>query len=131
MLNSPKSGRSIYKEDIEKDDMPNSSRYHNRHLSDFLKELDITAGHSTGLYFTSPLDYRVRKVKGHPPLGWMDILRFQHKTKNSNRQDKSYMVYDAALLLFSKISALHHHHICSGLGNCRSYDKPQQLYQYI
>ena len=56
MLNSPKSGRSIYKEDIEKDDMPNSRRYHNRHLSDFLKELDITAGHSTGLYFTSPLD---------------------------------------------------------------------------
>lgn len=56
MLNSPKSGRSIYKEDIEKDDMPNSRRYHNRHLSDFLKELYITAGHSTGLYFTSPLD---------------------------------------------------------------------------
>lgn len=76
MLNSPKSGRSIYKEDIEKDGVPKSHRYRNRHQGDFLKGLDLTGGRSIGFQFyfavglqrkeserTSPLG-----VSGHPPF---------------------------------------------------------------
>lgn len=46
ILNSPNPGRSISKEDIEK---LKSRRYRNRRLGDFLKELDLTEGRSTGV----------------------------------------------------------------------------------
>ena len=71
MLNSPKSGRSIYKEDIEKDDMPNSRRYHNRHLSDFLKELDITRCRSIGYLFYFTIGLKSPKSEWTSPT-WVD-----------------------------------------------------------
>ena len=40
---------SIPKEDIERGDMLKSRRYRNRRLGDFLKELDLTEGRSTGV----------------------------------------------------------------------------------
>lgn len=46
ILNSPNPDRSISKEDIEK---LKSRRYRNRRLGDFLKELDLTEGRSTGV----------------------------------------------------------------------------------
>lgn len=49
ILNCPGSDRSISKEDIEKGDMLKSRRYRNRRLGDFLKELDLTEGRSTGV----------------------------------------------------------------------------------
>ena len=49
ILNSPGPDRSISKEDIEKGDMLKSRRYRNRRLGDFLKELDLTEGRSTGV----------------------------------------------------------------------------------
>ncbi len=48
-INCPGPDRSISKEDIEKGDMLKSRRYRNRRLGDFLKELDITEGRSTGV----------------------------------------------------------------------------------
>ena len=47
--NCPRPDRSISKEDIEKADMLKSRRYRNRRLGDFLKELDLTEGRSTGV----------------------------------------------------------------------------------
>lgn len=128
IFNCPKSGKSISKEDIEKDGVPKSHRYRNRHQGDFLKGLDLTGGHSIGFQFYFAIGLQRKESERTSPLWAGGYPPF---FINPNRQNKSYMVYDAALLLFSKISALHHHHICSGLGNCRSYDKPQQLYQYI
>ena len=49
ILNCPGPDRSISKEDIEKGDMLKSCRYRNRRLGDFLKELDLTEGRSTGV----------------------------------------------------------------------------------
>lgn len=42
-------GGGISKEDIKKGDMLKSRRYRNRRLGDFLKELDLTEGRSTGV----------------------------------------------------------------------------------
>ena len=49
ILNCPGPDRSISKEDIAKGDMLKSRRYRNRRLGDFLKELDLTEGRSTGV----------------------------------------------------------------------------------
>ena len=49
ILNCPGPDRSIPKEDIERGDMLKSRRYRNRRLGDFLKELDLTEGRSTGI----------------------------------------------------------------------------------
>ena len=49
ILNCPGPDRSISKEDIAKGDMVKSRRYRNRRLGDFLKELDLTEGRSTGV----------------------------------------------------------------------------------
>lgn len=49
ILNCPGPDRSISKEDIKKGDMLKSRRYRNRRLGDFLKELDLTEGRSTGV----------------------------------------------------------------------------------
>lgn len=49
ILNCPGPDRSISKEDIEKGDMLKNRRYRNRRLDDFLKELDLTEGRSTGV----------------------------------------------------------------------------------
>ena len=49
ILNCPGPDRCISKEDIEKGDMLKSRRYRNRRLGDFLKELDLTEGRSTGV----------------------------------------------------------------------------------
>ena len=49
ILNCPGPDRSISKEDIGKGDMLKSRRYRNRRLGDFLKELDLTEGRSTGV----------------------------------------------------------------------------------
>ena len=49
ILNCPGPDRSISKEDIEKGDMLKSRRYRNRRLGDYLKELDLTEGRSTGV----------------------------------------------------------------------------------
>ena len=49
ILNCPGPDRSISKEDIAKGDMLKSRRYRNRRLGDFLKELDLTEGSSTGV----------------------------------------------------------------------------------
>ena len=49
ILNCPGPDRSISKEDIEKGDMLKSRRSRNRRLGDFLKELDLTEGRSTGV----------------------------------------------------------------------------------
>lgn len=49
ILNCPGPDRSISKEAIEKGDMLRSRRYRNRRLGDFLKELDLTEGRSTGV----------------------------------------------------------------------------------
>ena len=49
ILNCPGPDRSISKEDIEKGDLLKSRRYRNRRLGDFLKELDLTEGRSTGV----------------------------------------------------------------------------------
>ena len=49
ILNCPGPDRSIPKEDIERGDMLKSRRYRNRRLGDFLKELDLTEGRSTGV----------------------------------------------------------------------------------
>ena len=45
----PGPARSISKEDIAKGDMLKSRRYQNRRLGDFLKELALTEGRSTGV----------------------------------------------------------------------------------
>ena len=49
ILNCPGPDRSISKEDIAKGYMLKSRRYRNRRLGDFLKELDLTEGRSTGV----------------------------------------------------------------------------------
>ncbi len=49
ILNCPGPDISISKEDIAKGDMLKSRRYRNRRLGDFLKELDLTEGRSTGV----------------------------------------------------------------------------------
>ena len=49
ILNCPGPDRSISKEDIDKGEMLKSRRYRNRRLGDFLKELDLTEGRSTGV----------------------------------------------------------------------------------
>lgn len=49
ILNCPGPDRSISKEDIKRGDMLKSRRYRNRRLGDFLKELDLTEGRSTGV----------------------------------------------------------------------------------
>lgn len=49
ILNCPGPDRSISKEEIEKGNMLKSRRYRNRRLGDFLKELDLTEGRSTGV----------------------------------------------------------------------------------
>lgn len=49
ILNSPGPDRSISKEDTKKGNMLKSRRYRNRRLGDFLKELDLTEGRSTGV----------------------------------------------------------------------------------
>lgn len=49
ILNCSGPDRSISKEDIAKGDMLKSRRYRNRRLGDFLKELDLTEGRSTGV----------------------------------------------------------------------------------
>ncbi len=49
ILNCPGPDRSISREEIEKGDMLKSRRYRNRRLGDFLKELDLTEGRSTGI----------------------------------------------------------------------------------
>lgn len=49
ILNCPGPDHSISKEAIEKGDMLKSRRYRNRRLGDFLKELDLTEGRSTGI----------------------------------------------------------------------------------
>ncbi len=49
ILNCPGPDRSIPMEDIEKGDILKSRRYRNRYLGDFLKELDLTEGRSTGV----------------------------------------------------------------------------------
>ncbi len=49
ILNCPGPDRSISKEVIEKGDSLRSRRYRNRRLGDFLKELQLTEGRSTGV----------------------------------------------------------------------------------
>lgn len=49
ILNCPGPDRSISKEAIMKGDMLKSRRYRNRRLGDFLKELNLTEGRSTGV----------------------------------------------------------------------------------
>ena len=49
ILNCPGPDRSIPMEAIEKGDILKSRRYRNRRLGDFLKELDLTEGRSTGV----------------------------------------------------------------------------------
>lgn len=49
ILNCPGPDRSILMSDIEKGDLLKSRRYRNRYLGDFLKELDLTEGRSTGV----------------------------------------------------------------------------------
>lgn len=49
ILNCPGPDRSIPMSDIEKGDLLKSRRYRNRYLGDFLKELDLTEGRSTGV----------------------------------------------------------------------------------
>ena len=49
ILNCPGPDRSISKEDIKEGNMLKSRRYRNRRLGDFLKELDLTEGRSTGI----------------------------------------------------------------------------------
>lgn len=49
VLNCPGPDRSISREAIEKGDMLRSRRYRNRRLGDFLKELELTEGRSTGV----------------------------------------------------------------------------------
>jgi ATP-dependent DNA helicase RecG len=49
ILNCPGPDRSISMESIVKGDMLKSRRYRNRYLGDFLKELDLTEGRSTGV----------------------------------------------------------------------------------
>jgi len=49
ILNCPGPDRSISKADLEKGEMLKSRRYRNRRLGDFLKELDLTEGRSTGV----------------------------------------------------------------------------------
>ncbi len=49
ILNCPGPDRSIALEDIARGDMLKSRRYRNRRLGDFLKELDLTEGRSTGV----------------------------------------------------------------------------------
>ena len=49
ILNCPGPDRSTSKEDIAKGDILKSRRYRNRRLDDFLKELDLTEGRSTGV----------------------------------------------------------------------------------
>ena len=48
ILNCPGPDRSIPMSAIEKGDILKSRRYRNRRLGDFLKELDLTEGRSTG-----------------------------------------------------------------------------------
>lgn len=49
VLNCPGPDRSISKEALEKGELLRSRRYRNRRLGDFLKELDLTEGRSTGV----------------------------------------------------------------------------------
>ncbi|MBO6060479.1 MAG: transcriptional regulator, partial [Bacteroidaceae bacterium] len=49
ILNCPGPDRSIPMSAIEKGDILKSRRYRNRRLGDFLKELDLTEGRSTGV----------------------------------------------------------------------------------
>jgi len=49
ILNCPGPDRSISKEAIEQGDFLKSRRYSNRRLGDFLKELELTEGRSTGV----------------------------------------------------------------------------------
>jgi len=49
ILNCPGPDRSISEEAIQKGDKLKSRRYRNRRLGDFLKELDLTEGRSTGV----------------------------------------------------------------------------------
>ena len=49
ILNCPGPDRSILMSAIEKGDILKSRRYRNRYLGDFLKELDLTEGRSTGV----------------------------------------------------------------------------------
>ena len=49
ILNCPGPDRSIPQSAIEKGDNLKSRRYRNRRLGDFLKELDLTEGRSTGV----------------------------------------------------------------------------------
>lgn len=49
ILNCPGPDRSISMASIVKGDMLKSRRYRNRYLGDFLKELDLTEGRSTGV----------------------------------------------------------------------------------
>ena len=48
-LNCPGPDRSISNEALEKGELLRSRRYRNRRLGDFLKELDLTEGRSTGV----------------------------------------------------------------------------------
>ena len=49
ILNCPGPDRGISNEYIERGDILKSRRYRNRRLGDFLKELDLTEGRSTGV----------------------------------------------------------------------------------
>ncbi len=49
ILNCPGPDRSISREEIERGEMLKSRRYRNRRLGDYLKELDLTEGRSTGI----------------------------------------------------------------------------------
>lgn len=49
ILNCPGPDRSISAEAIAKGDILKSRRYRNRRLGDFLKEIDLTEGRSTGV----------------------------------------------------------------------------------
>ena len=49
ILNCPGPDRSIPMSDIKRGDILKSRRYRNRYLGDFLKELDLTEGRSTGV----------------------------------------------------------------------------------
>ena len=49
VLNCPGPDRSISNEALEKGELLRSRRYRNRRLGDFLKELDLTEGRSTGV----------------------------------------------------------------------------------
>ena len=53
---------SIPKEDIERGDMLKSRRYRNRRLGDFLKELDLTEGRSTGVPTIQPSRQRMVRL---------------------------------------------------------------------